>query len=108
MNEKELGNRLVELRRVLERIEQGLTRMMGRSTREWVSAYYNTVGGIPNCFTTEQWGESEKVIYDSLVEEVNGDFSARGAFHSGMRVKLLDVLKKSVRRRLRQGESKVK
>ena len=93
-NKEEVGNKLVELRRVLERIEQGLTRMMGRSTREWMSAYYNATGGIPNCFTAEQWRESEKIIYDSLVQEVNGDFEARNMFHSGMRVKLLEVLKK--------------
>ena len=94
MNKEEVGNRLVELRRVLDRIEQRLTSMMGRSTREWISAYYNAANGIPSYFTAEQWGGSEKIIYDSLVQEINGDFEARGMFQSGMRVALLETLKK--------------
>lgn len=94
MNKEELEKRLVELTKVLCRIEQLLTRMMGKGTREWLSAYYNATNGIPSCFTPEQWRESEKIIYDSLVNEINGDFQESGNFRSSRRVELLDMFKK--------------
>lgn len=92
--DSQLHNQLNELRKVLEQIEQHLVRLMGKTTRQWITTYYDAIKRIPDSFIPEQWKDTEKIIYDSLVEEVNGEFTARGMYQSGMRTKLLDILKK--------------
>ena len=94
MENKELGVALHEIRKVLERIDTNLTRLGAKSTRQWIGTYYNAINKIPDCFGAEEWEETEDIIYASMVEEINGDFSARGMFQSGMRKKLLELFKK--------------
>jgi len=92
--DSELHSQLDGLRKGLEQIEQHLVSLMGKTTREWITTYYDAIERIPDSFIPEQWKDTEKIIYDSLVEEVNGEFTARGVFQSGMRIKLLEILKK--------------
>lgn len=98
MNKEEVSNRVVELTQVVGRIEQQLSRMMGRSTGEWVSAYYDAVAKMPDCFTAKEWEETEKVIYASMVEEIQGDFTYRGILESGVATKTLELFKRERRK----------
>jgi len=104
MDNKEIGIKLDEVRKVLERIDTNLTRLGAKNTRQWITTYYDAIDKIPDCFSPEQWRETEDVIYGSMVEEINGDFTARGVFHSGMRVKLLEVFKKEREKLLKTKE----
>jgi hypothetical protein len=90
--------------RYLESIDHTLKYSHGKNTREWVTTYYEQVKKIPEYFTFEEWKESEKFIYDSMVNEINGHFAARGTFDSGMRPKLLERFKKERERLLQAKE----
>ncbi len=46
--------------------------------KDWITIYYNAVDKIPVYFTTEEWRDSERLIYKDLLEEINGQFSMRG------------------------------
>ena len=103
---EDIATKLVELMRVLQRIEQRLASLKARSTREWIALYYDGVRKIPDKFTAEEWSESEQVVYDSIVQEINGDFSERGMFDSGMRKKLLEILEKERKKLLKARRTK--
>jgi hypothetical protein len=79
--------------RYLESIDQTLKFRDGKNTREWVTTYYDEVSKIPSYFSIADWKEAEKLIYDSMVNEINGHFAARGTFDSGMRPKALETFK---------------
>ena len=79
--------------RYLESIDQTLKFRDGKNTREWVTTYYDEVSKIPSYFSIADWKEAEKLIYDSMVNEINGHFAARGTFDSGMRPKALGTFK---------------
>ena len=79
--------------RYLESIDQTLKFRDGKNTREWVTTYYDEVSKIPSYFSIADWKEAEKLIYDSMVNEINGHFAARGTFDSGMRPKALEIFK---------------
>ena len=79
--------------RYLESIDNTLKYRDGKNTREWVTTYYEEVAKIPSFFNFEEWLRSENLIYESMVNEINGFFVARGTFDSGMRPKLLETFK---------------
>jgi hypothetical protein len=91
--------------RYLESIDQTLKFRDGKNTREWVTTYYDEVNKIPQYLSLEDWKESEKLIYNSMVNELNGHFAARGAFDSGMRPKLLETFKIERERVIKAKES---
>lgn len=91
--------------RYLESIDHTLKYRNGKNTREWITTYYDEIAKIPRFFNFEEWSSSEKLIYDSMVEEINGHFAARGTFDSGMRPKLLEIFNQE-RERLRNAKKR--
>ncbi len=91
--------------RYLESIDQTLKFRDGKNTREWVTTYYDEVSKIPSYFSIEDWKEAEKLIYDSMVNEINGHFAARGTFNSGMRPKAVETFKTERERVIKAKES---
>lgn len=84
----------------LENIDLSIKRFGWKNMREWVTAYYDEVGKIPAYFTLEEWRAGEKFIYDSFVDEINGNFSSRNMYDSGIRLKVLESFKKERERLL--------
>lgn len=90
--------------RYLESIDRTLKYSGGKNTREWITTYYTETGKIPSYFSFEEWEDAEKIIYESMVNEINGHFSMRGTFNSGMRPKLLEIFSKERERLLKAKE----
>ena len=84
----------------LENIDLSIKRFGWKNMREWVTVYYDEVGKIPAYFTLEEWRSGEKFIYDSFVDEINGNFSSRNMYDSGIRLKVLESFKKERERLL--------
>ena len=84
----------------LENIDLSIKRFGWRNMREWVTTYYDEVGKIPAYFTSEEWRASEKFIYDAFVDEINGNFSSRNIYDSGIRLEVLENFKKERERLL--------
>lgn len=84
----------------LENINLTLERSKWNNMREWVTTYYDEVGKIPSYFTPEEWKEAEKFIYNAFIEEINGNFSSRNIYDSGIRLKVLDMFAKEHNRLL--------
>jgi len=91
--------------RYLESIDQTLKFRDGKNTREWITLYYSEVEKIPAYFGLQDWKEAEKLIYNSMVNEINGHFAARGTFDSGMRPKALETFKAERERVIKAKES---
>lgn len=101
MNEEKLNAELRGIRDILERIEQNLDRLMAKDTRQWIGMYFECVSKIPISFSPEEWEETEQMMYDSIVEMINGYFVARGTLRSGMHQELLKILEKEREKLLR-------
>ena len=84
---------ILYIARYLEGIDNTLKYQEGKNTREWVTSYYEEITKIPSFFNSEEWMNSEKLIYDSMINEINGQFAARGTFDGGGRPKLLEIFK---------------
>lgn len=69
----------------LEMINLTLKRFDWKNTREWVTTYYDEVDKIPSYFTLQEWKESEKFIYNSMIKEINGNFASRNIYNSSIR-----------------------
>lgn len=107
MNEEELTKQLKDLRKILGRMEKHLARIMARGTREWICQYYDSVRRIPDYFTFTDWQETLRIVYDSLVEEINTDLTVRGMFQSGMPKTVLQVLEKEHNKLIAARKSKL-
>ena len=79
--------------RYLESIDQTLKFRDKKNSREWITLYYDEVNKIPSYFSLADWKESEKLIYSSMVNEINGQFAATGRSDNGRRPKLLEMFK---------------
>ena len=79
--------------RYLESIDHTLKFKDGKNTREWLIVYYKAVRDIPDYFSPQEWKESEKLIYENMLQEIDGHFNMRGTFDSGMHKKLLEMFK---------------
>ncbi|MDD5045114.1 MAG: hypothetical protein PHH69_03720 [Candidatus Omnitrophica bacterium] len=84
--------------RYLESIDNTLKYQEGKNDRELVTTYYEEVSKIPSYFSIKEWEESEKFIYDSMVNEINNQFAFRGTFDSGVRIQLLGIFEKERKR----------
>lgn len=93
MDNKEVIDRLDEVRKALEHIELTLMRLGAKSKRYWMIAYYSAVSAIPDYFDWREWKESEQTIYDSIINEIKDDFTATGTSKSEMEIELLKMLK---------------
>ena len=93
MDNKEVIDRLDEVRKALEHIELTLMRLGAKTRRYWMIAYYSAVSAIPDYFDWREWKETEQTIYDSIVQEIKDDFTATGTSKSEMETKLLKMLK---------------
>lgn len=93
MDEKDLGKKLDELRKVLEVINRNLRRLWTKSMREWISSYHDAIGKIPDYFTLEEWEETEKLLYADMVQEIKGDFTETCTLRSTMAIKTLELFK---------------
>ncbi len=60
--------------------------------KDWITIYYNTVEKIPVYFTPKEWKDSERLLYEHLLEEINGQFSMRGT--EGSRISTIENFKK--------------
>lgn len=89
----------------LENINLSLRRLNSKNMRERITIYYEEVNKIPVYFNSQEWKESEKFIYDSMLDEINGDFSSRNMFDSGLRTKALEIFNKE-RNRLIQAKER--
>ncbi len=78
----------------LESIDLSLKRFGWKHSRERVIDYYEEIAKIPDYFTFQEWKESENFIYNSMVDEINNNFSARNIYNSGIRIKALENFKK--------------
>jgi len=90
--------------RYLESIDHTLKYAGGKDIREWITTYYDAVDKIPDYFTPQEWKESEKLIYESMLEEITGHFSMRGTLRSGMSAKLFEAFKSERERLLKAKE----
>lgn len=79
--------------RYLESIDHTLKFKGGKNTREWVATYYKAIQDIPTNFNQQEWRDAEKLIYENMLEEIDGHFNIRGTFNSGMHKKLLEIFK---------------
>ncbi len=79
--------------RYLESLDHTLKFKDGKNTREWLTTYYEAVREIPDYFNPQEWRESEKLIYENMLQEIDGHFNIRGTFNSGMHKKLLEIFK---------------
>ena len=93
--------------RYLESIDHTLKYRDGKNTREWITLYYDEVRRIPSHFSLEDWKEAEKLIYNSMINEINGHFAARGTFDSGMRPKLIETFKTERERVMKSKEKEM-
>ena len=89
----------------LENINLSLRRLNSKNMRERITTYYEEVNKIPVYFNSQEWKESEKFIYDSMLDEINGDFNSRNMFDSGLRTKALEIFNKE-RNRLIQAKER--
>lgn len=55
----------------LENIDVTLREFNRKSTREWITAYYEEVNKIPGYFTFQEWKEVEKLLYSSILTEIS-------------------------------------
>jgi hypothetical protein len=78
----------------LENIDLSIKSFRWKNTHELVTAYYDEISRIPPYFTPEEWKESEKFIYNSFVDEIEGNFSSRNMYNSGIRLKVLENFNK--------------
>jgi len=78
----------------LESIDLSLKRLGWKHSRERIIDYYEEIAKIPDYFTFQEWSESEGFIYNSMVDEINNNFSARKMYDHGIRTKVLESFKK--------------
>jgi len=90
--------------RYLESIDHTLKYRDGKNTREWITSYYEEIGKIPSFFPLGDWKKAENLIYISMLDEINGQFAARGTFDSGMRPKLIETFKAERERAIKAKE----
>lgn len=90
--------------RYLESIDHTLKYADGKNTREWITTYYDAVNKIPDYFTPQEWKESEKLIYESMMGEITSYFSMRGTLKSGISAKLFETFKRERNRLLKAKE----
>lgn len=76
----------------LENINLTLRRNGWKNVREWVMTYYDEVNKIPSYFSLNDWKESEKFIYESFIDEINGNFNSRNMYNG--RLKVLETFNK--------------
>lgn len=91
MDEKRLKGELQAIRKEIEGIRNDLVHLNAKTKGDWILSYYDSVGKIPNSFSKEEWLETEKIIGDSILEAIKGDFVYRGMFQSGMRKEMVKV-----------------
>lgn len=84
----------ISIARYLESINQTLKQQASKGLREWVAAYHDQVGKIPPYFNSEEWGQSEKLIYDLMVKEIVGGFASRNMSNSPGQAQVLEVFQK--------------
>ena len=90
--------------RYLESIDHTLKFKDGKNTREWITAYFEAVRDIPDYFDPREWKESERLIYENMLQEIDGHFNMRGTFGSGMHKKLLEIFKNECDRLIKAKE----
>ncbi|MFA5060498.1 MAG: hypothetical protein WC676_07725 [Candidatus Omnitrophota bacterium] len=95
---------LLYIARYLESIDQTLKFRDGKNTWEWITAYYNEVSKIPSYFSLADWKEAEKLIYGSMVNEIDDHFAARGRSGGGVRPKVLEIFKTERERTIKAKE----
>lgn len=88
----------------LENINLTLQRLDRKNMREWVITYYEEVNKIPSYFSPQEWKDSEKFIYDSMIENIKNSFSARNIFDSPLRTEALEKFNKERDRLLKARE----
>jgi len=82
------------LARYLESIDLTLKRQQWKSLREWVALYHDEVNKIPLYFNLEEWEQSEKFIYDRIIEEIVGGFASKNISNSDRRTKAFAAFQK--------------
>lgn len=90
--------------RYLESIDHTLKFRDGKNTREWLITYYKALQDIPDYFNPQEWAECEKLIYENMLQEIDGHFNMRGTFGSGMHKELLELFKNERDRLVRAKE----
>ena len=78
----------------LESIDLSLKRLGWKHTRERIIDYYEEIAKIPDYFTFQEWGAAESFIYNSIMDEINNNFSARNMYDSGVRTRALESFKR--------------
>lgn len=77
----------------LESIDLSLKSFNWKHSRNRIIDYYEEIAKIPDYFTFQEWKESENFIYKYMIGEINNNFSARGIYNSGIRIKALESFK---------------
>ena len=76
----------------LENISLTLKQLDRNNLREWTGIYFDNVDKIPKYYTYEEWKESEKFIYSSILNEIIGSFASRN-IQGGGRDKVIQDFK---------------
>jgi len=74
----------------LESIDLSLKRLGWKHNRERIIDYYEEIAKIPDYFTFQEWSAAEAFIYNSMMDEINNNFSARNMYDSSARTKVLE------------------
>lgn len=76
----------------LEELNLNIIRKDTKHSKDYIINYFSQVDRIPTFFNSDEWKESEKIIYDSSINEINQIFNIRGMFNSSSRIKLIELL----------------
>ena len=76
----------------LENINLTLKQLDHNNLREWIGIYFDNVDKIPIYYTYEEWKESEKFVYSSILNEIIGSFANRN-IRGGRRDKVIQDFK---------------
>ena len=71
---------------------------------QFLISYFNQVDKIPTFYTWEEWKETESVIFNHMLQELEGHFSSRGTYGGGAQKALCDEFIKERGRYLKAKE----
>ncbi|MBL8012653.1 MAG: hypothetical protein JNN05_02280 [Candidatus Omnitrophica bacterium] len=60
---------------------------------QYLTSYFNEIASIPSFYNWEEWSSTEGILFQRVLDHINGHFAARGTFHSGMREALITQFK---------------
>jgi len=76
----------------------------GKDLGEYITGYFSQVSEIPDYYNENEWFETEKIIYESTNQRIQGHFSSRGLLNSGGTKLYFDAFNKERQKLLKAKE----